>query len=94
MPIKNSNGGTSRVVGCSPMPNINNTINIATPDMSDLLAAHSISANTMSSNVRGVYINVSHVFCTCIRENAEYKASKEAAIMTDMQIDPLARNSI
>jgi hypothetical protein len=94
IPIKNNSGGTNHVVGCNPIPNKNKTINIAVPDMSDLLAAHSISANTMSSKLSGVCISVSHVLCTCIRENAEYKASNEAAIMTDIHIDPLARYSI
>ena len=34
----------------------------------------------------------SQVFCTCLRENAEYSASKLAAFMALMQIEPLARN--
>ncbi len=34
----------------------------------------------------------SQVFCTCMRENAEYSASKLAAFMALMQMLPLARN--
>ena len=34
----------------------------------------------------------SQVFCTCMREKAEYSASKEAAFIALMQIEPLARN--
>jgi len=34
----------------------------------------------------------SQVFCTCMRENAEYSASNVAAFMALMQIEPLARN--
>ncbi|MCY1240352.1 hypothetical protein D9M72_531950 [compost metagenome] len=55
-------------------------------------AAHSISASTMSSSPTGAFMIPSQVFCTCIRENAEYSASKLAAFIALMQIDPLARN--
>jgi hypothetical protein len=34
-------------------------------------AAQSISANTMSSSAIGAFMMLSHVFCTCMRENAE-----------------------
>jgi hypothetical protein len=42
-------------------------------------AAHSISANTMSSSAMGAFMMLSQVFCTCMREKAEYSDSKVAA---------------
>ena len=54
--------------------------------------AHSISASTTSSRLMGAFMMPSQVFCTCMRENAEYSASKLAAFMALMQIEPLARN--
>ena len=57
-----------------------------------LNAAHSISASTMLSSPTGAFRMPSQVFCTCMRENAEYKASKLAAFMALMQTEPLARN--
>ncbi|KAF1071389.1 MAG: hypothetical protein GAK39_01331 [Variovorax sp.] len=58
----------------------------------DLNAAHSISASTMSSSPTGAFMIPSQVFCTCMREKAEYSASNEAAFIALMQIEPLARN--
>jgi hypothetical protein len=57
----------------------------------DLNAAHSISANTTSSSRTGAFRMPSQVFCTCMREKAEYKASKVAAFMALMQMEPLAK---
>ena len=36
----------------------------------------------------------SQVRCTCMREKAEYRASKDAAFIALMQIEPLAKNKI
>ena len=54
--------------------------------------AHSISASTTSSRPTGAFMMPSQVFCTCMREKAEYSASNEAAFIALMQIEPLARN--
>ena len=58
----------------------------------DLNAAHSSSASSTLSRLTGAFMMPSQVFCTCMRENAEYSASKLAAFMALIQIEPLARN--
>ena len=68
------------------------TPKIAVTVNKDLMAAHSISASTMSSRPTGAFMMPSQVFCTCMREKAEYSASKVAAFMALMQMLPLARN--
>lgn len=59
-----------------------------------LNAAHSISASTMSSRVSGACSKPSQVFCTCIRLNAEYSASKLAAFIALMHTLPLAKKTM
>ena len=61
---------------------------------SALKPAHSISANTTSSRLMGVFRMPSQVFCTCMREKAEYSASKLAAFIALMQMLPLAKNNM
>ena len=51
------------------------------PDRKLLAAAHSASAKTMSSRLTGAFMIASQVRCTCMRENAEYSASKVALFM-------------
>ena len=74
------------------MPSASITPMMATTVNSALKAAHSISASTTSSSRTGAFRMPSQVFCTCMRENAEYSASKLAAFIALMQMLPLARN--
>ena len=76
------------------MPSTSITHRMAVTVNSDLNAAHSISAKTMSSKATGAFMMPSQVFCMCMRENAEYSASKLADCMALMQMEPLARNSM
>ena len=46
----------------------------------------------MLSRLTGAFMMPSQVFCTCMREKAEYSASNDAAFIALMQIEPLARN--
>ncbi|OIQ75709.1 hypothetical protein GALL_426230 [mine drainage metagenome] len=68
------------------------TARMATPLSIALLAAQVSSPSSTSSSDVGVTRMASHVFCTCMREKAEYSASKLAAIITLMQMAPDARN--
>ena len=67
---------------------------IARPDSTDLLAAHSSSPSTTSPSVSGAYRMASHVRCTCMRENAEYIASKLADIIVLEATVPAARKAM
>ena len=74
------------------MPKANITHKIAVAVNNALNAAHSISASSTSSKRTGAFMMPSQVFCTCMRENAEYKASNVAAFMALMHTEPLAKN--
>ncbi|OIQ64726.1 hypothetical protein GALL_537210 [mine drainage metagenome] len=74
------------------MPSASMTAKMAVTVNRDLKAAHNISASTILPRLTGAFMMPSQVFCTCIREKAEYSASKLAAFMALMQIEPLARN--
>ena len=76
------------------MPKASITNKMADTVNNDLNAAHNISAKTMSSKLTGAFIMPSQVFCTCILEKAEYKASNEAAFIALIQMLPLAKNKI
>ena len=76
------------------MPSVHMTPKMAVMVKSDLKAAHSISAKSTSSKRMGAFMMPSHVFCTCMREKAEYSASKVAAFMALMQMEPLAKNKM
>jgi hypothetical protein len=92
MPTPNRIGQASSSLGLWLMPSASITPRMAVTVNSALKAAHSISASTMSSSRTGAFRMPSQVFCTCMRENAEYSASKDAACMALMQMLPLARN--
>jgi hypothetical protein len=92
MPAPMSTIHATKSFGLWLMPSPSITNRIAVTVKIDLNAAHSISAITMSSSPTGAFMMPSHVFCTCMRENAEYSASKLAAFIALMQIEPLARN--
>jgi hypothetical protein len=57
------------------------TSSTARPDSRLLLAAQTISENTMSSSVMGVLSIASQVRCSCMRAKPEYSASKLALFM-------------
>ena len=92
MPTPSSTGHATSNLGLWLMPRASITPRMAVTVNSALKAAHSISASNTSSSPTGVFKIPSQVFCTCMREKAEYSASKLAAFMALMQIDPLARN--
>ena len=92
MPAHNSTGIASNSFGEWLMPRASITPMMASTENSALKAAHNISPSTTSSRPTGAFMMPSQVFCTCMRENAEYSASKLAAFMALMQMLPLARN--
>ena len=92
MPTPSSTGHATSNLGLWLMPRASITPRMAVTVNSALNAAHSISASTTSSSVTGAFMMPSQVFCTCMRENAEYSASKLAAFIALMQIEPLAKN--
>ena len=59
-----------------PKPSAMITARMATVDITAFDAAQIHSANITSSSEIGALMIASHVRCTCIRENAEYIASK------------------
>ena len=85
-------GQASTSIGLRLMSSASITPMMAVTVNSDLNAAHSISASSTSRRSTGAFMMLSQVFCTCMRENAEYSASKVAAFIALMQIEPLARN--
>ena len=76
------------------MPSASITSKMTLTVNSDLKAAQSISASTTSSSCTGAFMMPSQVRCTCMREKAEYSASKDAAFIALMQMEPLARNKM
>src|SRR5258705_3142041 len=70
------------------------TSSTALPAMKLLLAAHTSSATSTSSSVTGALMIASHVFCTCMRENPEYIASNDAAIIVLEHTVPAARHAM
>ena len=76
------------------MPSASMTNKMAVTVKMDLKAAHSISASSTSSKRTGAFMMPSQVFCTCIRENAEYNASNVAAFIALMHTEPLAKNKM
>ncbi|MCY1368433.1 hypothetical protein D9M69_554120 [compost metagenome] len=92
MPTPSSTGQASRSLGEWLMPRPSITAMMAVTENSALKPAHNISASTTSSRLTGAFMMPSQVFCTCMRENAEYSASKLAAFIALMQMLPLARN--
>ena len=93
MPANSKIGQATKSLGLWLMPKPSITNKMALTVNKDLNAAHSISANTTSSSRTGALRMPSQVFCTCMREKAEYKASKVAAFMALMQMEPLAKKS-
>ena len=91
MPTHSSTGQATSSLGEWLMPSASITPRMAVTVNSALKAAQSISASTTSSSPTGVFMMPSQVFCTCMREKAEYSASKLAAFIALMQIEPLAR---
>src|SRR5690242_16383006 len=93
-PVRKTIGITHNAIGECTKPSKVITIRIAVPDIVALLAAHSHSPATTSSSDSGAYINASQVFCTCMREKAEYSDSKVAAFMVEAHSVPAERNAI
>ena len=94
MPTPSKIGQATSSLGLWLMPKTSMTPKIAVTVKSDLNAAHSISAMTTLSRLTGAFMMPSQVFCTCMREKAEYSASKDAACMALMQMLPLAKNKM
>jgi hypothetical protein len=69
------------------------TMRMAAPENSDLVAAQNNSPATTSARPSGVLRMASQVFCTCMREKAEYRASKVAAFMVEAHTVPAARKA-
>ena len=86
MPTIKRIGNATSKSGLCEMPRPSITSKIATEVVSDLNAAHNISASKMLSKFTGAFMMPSQVFCTCMREKAEYSASKEAAFMALVQM--------
>ena len=76
------------------MPSASITSKITVVVNSDLNAAHIISASTTSSSRTGAFMMPSQVRWICMRENAEYSASNDAAFIALMQTEPLAKNTM
>ena len=53
------------------------------PESRLLVVAQANSPSNTSSNVSGVFIIASQVFCTCIREKLEYNTSKVALFIVE-----------
>ena len=94
MPTPSKIGHATNSLGLWLMPSASITHKMAVTVNTALKAAHSISASTRSSRPMGAFMMPSQVFCTCMRLNAEYSASKLAAFMALMQIEPLAKNKM
>ena len=71
IPVSNNTGHASNRCVLVLMFKASITSMIAVLVNSDLKAAHNISANTTLSRLTGAFMMPSHVFWTCIRENAE-----------------------
>ena len=91
MPAPSRIGTASHMRGVRLMSSAQITPMMMVTENSALKPAHSISASTTSSSCTGVLRMPSQVFCTCMREKAEYSASKLAAFMALMHTEPLAR---
>ena len=94
MPTPSKMGQASNTFQLLAMPKPSITNRMAVAVKMALNAAQSISASNTSSKRTGAFMMPSQVFCTCMREKAEYKASKVAAFMALMQIEPLAKNTM
>ena len=70
------------------------TIRIASTEITLLVAAQTHSANTTSSSDIGALMIASQVRCTCMRENAEYIASKEEVNMALWHTMPVPMNAM
>ena len=92
MPTPSSTGQATSSFQLWLIPRASITNKMAVTLNSALNAAQSISAITTSSKRTGAFMMPSQVFCTCMRENAEYRASKVAAFMALMHMLPLAKN--
>ena len=92
IPTPSSTGQAASSLGLWLMPRPSITNRSAVTVNSALKPAHSISASTTLSRLTGAFMMPSQVFCTCMREKAEYSASNDAAFIALMQIEPLARN--
>ena len=80
-PIRKASGMIHSVRGECDSPSAKIISRMAKPDRKLLLAAHMASASSTSSRLSGVFMIASQVFCTCMRENAEYSASKVAVFI-------------
>ncbi len=76
-----------------PNPSATITRRIAVVDISALVAHQAHSASTTSSSAIGALMMPSHVRCTCMRENAEYIASKLAVNIALWQTMPVPMNA-
>ena len=86
-------GITHRASAEPERPSAQITTRIASPESTLLEAAQTSSASTTSSSSIGALVIASQVLCTCMRENAEYIASKVALFMVLDQTMPAARKA-
>src|SRR6266702_173592 len=75
-------------------PRSHTTARIAAPESTLFDAAQASSASTTSSRSTGAFMIASQVRCTCMREKAEYIASKVALFMVLEHTTPAARNAM
>ena len=87
-------GNSSSRVGEREMFSASITAMIARPENMLLVAAHSHSAISTSSSSTGALRIDAQVCWTCMREYAEYRASKLAAIAVLMHTEPAARKTM
>ena len=76
-----------------PKPSDTITTRIAAVDMTAFVAHQTHSASTTSSRAIGALMMPSQVRCTCMRENAEYIASKLAVNIALWQTMPVPMNA-
>ncbi len=77
-----------------PKPSSMITARIAAVEITAFDAAQTHSANTTSSSDSGALMIASHVRCMCIRENAEYIASKLDVNIALWQTMPVPMNTM
>src|SRR5512132_4144409 len=93
-PTTKPSGSTQMASQEWPKPSTMTTARIASTDITLFDAAHIHSANTTSSSEMGALMIASHVRCTCMRENAEYIASKDDVNIALWQTMPVQINAM
>jgi hypothetical protein len=93
-PTTKPRGSTHTASQECPKPSTMITIRIASTEITLLVAAQTHSANTTSSSDIGALMIASQVRCTCMRENAEYIASKEEVNMALWHTMPVPMNAM